>query len=316
MPQRKASVLYAGTSGWAYPEWRAKFYPADLPQARFLEFYARRFHAVEVNYTFCGRHALTPTTAEGWLAQTDENFVFAFRGPKPITHFHRHRLRNAEHLVRQFQTTLLPFGRANRLGPILFQLPETFSVDVQTLDDFLREWPREWRVSFEFRNRSWFTDAVYDVLQRHGAALCVAERDESETPEALTAGFTYLRLRRSAYSPTALEKIAERLERYAERGDVFAFFARAIQDRCTRKRSRVWCSLCESSVSGGVMPSRRLRPRPRDTAAWFWRNAERRSPVRRYRGASVFPTRSSSSPCSRRRQAHGRFPSRERRPCR
>ncbi len=217
-------MIYIGTSGWAYPRWRGRFYPAALPSTGFLEYYATRLNAVEVNYTFCGRHVLRESVAKRWLAQTPQNFVFAFRGPKPITHFHRHRLRDVGELVRRFETALAPFQRAERLGPVLFQLPATFPADPKTLDDFLNRWPRELRVSFEFRNASWFTDEVYAILRRHGAALCLAERDEMATPEIRTAGFAYLRLRKSSYPPAALQKIAVRTKRHARSGDVFAFF--------------------------------------------------------------------------------------------
>ncbi len=217
-------MLHIGTSGWSYPRWKGRFYPAALQQTRFLEFYSSRLNAVEVNYTFCGRHFLTRDIAERWLAQTPRHFLFAFRGPKPITHFHRHRLRDAGGRVRQFQTSLLPFLTVHRLGPVLFQLPKTFAVDAIVLDDFLRHWPREPRVSFEFRNPSWFTGDVYSVLRRHGAALCLAERDEGATPEVVTAGFTYLRLRKSTYTAPELRRVAGRIKRYAEYGDVFAFF--------------------------------------------------------------------------------------------
>ncbi len=217
-------MVHIGTSGWAYPRWKEGFYPAALPPSRFLVSYSSRLNAVEVNYTFCGRHVLRETAAERWLAQTPESFVFAFRAPKPITHFHRHRLRGAGDLVRQFETALAPFRRAERLGPVLFQVPATFVADPKTLDDFLRNLPRELRAAFEFRNDSWFTDEVYGILRRHGAALCLAERDEMAAPEIRTARFAYLRLRKSSYPPAALQEVAARIARHAQSGDVFAFF--------------------------------------------------------------------------------------------
>ncbi len=85
-------MVYVGTSGWAYPRWKPRFYPAELCGREFLAFYSRRLNAVEVNYTFCGRDVLRHSVAERWLAQTPREFVFAFRGPKPITHFRRHRM--------------------------------------------------------------------------------------------------------------------------------------------------------------------------------------------------------------------------------
>ncbi len=216
--------MCVGTSGWSYPRWRPKFYPADLQPREFLRFYSSKLNAVGVDYTFCGRHVLSQRTAERWLAQTPEEFVFSFRGPKPITHFYRHRLRNAEGWIRQFEGALRPFHQAGRLGVVLFQLPKTFIVDARVLDEFLCRWPRELRVSFEFRNPSWFTDEVYEILRRHETALCLAERDEMTTPEVRTANLVYMRLRKSSYSSAALQSIAERIRRYVRTGDVFAFF--------------------------------------------------------------------------------------------
>lgn len=224
-------MVYIGTCGWAYPRWKGTFYSAALPPSRFLESYSSRLNAVEVNYTFCGRHVLRETVAERWLVQTPQDFIFAFRGPKPITHFHRYRLRGAGDLVRQFETALAPFRRAARLGPVLFQLPVTFTADLKTLDDFLRGWPHELRTAFEFRNASWFTDEVYGILQRYGAAMCLTERDEMATPDIRTAGFAYLRLRKSSYSPAALQGVAAQIGRQARDGDVFAFFRQTGAER-------------------------------------------------------------------------------------
>ena len=179
-------MVYIGTSGWAYSWLKPKFYPADMPSSRFLSFYSTQLNAVEVNYTFCGRHVLNRHMADCWLAQTPDNFLFAFRGPKPISHFHRYRLRHAETRVGEFGLALRPFQDKNRLGPVLFQLPRTFTIDPAVLEDFLRNWPRGLRVSFEFRYPSWFTDVTYDILRHHRAGLCLAERDETATPGVLT----------------------------------------------------------------------------------------------------------------------------------
>ncbi len=149
---------------------------------------------------------------------------FRLRAPNPITHFCRYRLRDAGDRVAQFEVALLPFRRAKRLGPVLFQLPKTFTADLTVLDSFLHQWPRELRASFEFRDASWFNDAVYEILRRHGTALCLAEREETATPEVLTTDFVYLRLRKKAYSSAELHEIARRIERYARDREVFAFF--------------------------------------------------------------------------------------------
>jgi uncharacterized protein YecE (DUF72 family) len=112
-------AIYAGTSGWAYPKWRRGFYPAELSSKRFLEYYATRLNSVEVNYTF-----LRPVSKEllkEWLAATPAHFLFAVKAPQAITHFKR--LKGAARLTKSFLRSLAPLRKADRLGPILFQLP-------------------------------------------------------------------------------------------------------------------------------------------------------------------------------------------------
>lgn len=108
---------------------------------------------------------------------------------------------------------------------MLFQLRHTFPVDPAVLEHFLQNWPRDLRVSFEFRHASWFMNAIYELLRHHEAGLCL-ETDEMTPPEVLTVPFIYLRLHRSHYTDSALRKLGEQIDQYAERGEVFAFFRR------------------------------------------------------------------------------------------
>lgn len=216
-------ACFIGTSGWSYARWQPAFYPAGLPSSRWLAFYAARLSAVEVNYTFCGQRQLSMPAAAHWLAATPPAFLFAFRAPKPITHFHRYRLQHADELVTTFLDTLAPFRRADRLGPILFQLPATFLCDLPVLAEFLMHWSSDLRIAFEFRHPSRWHELTYKLLRRHNAALCWAERDEQFTAHVRTADFVYLRLRRSHYTRHDLSTLAAHLTPL-KHTSIFAFF--------------------------------------------------------------------------------------------
>jgi uncharacterized protein YecE (DUF72 family) len=217
-PGGRASI---GCSGWAYPSWKPKFYPAQQPSKRLLEYYATRLNSVEVNYTF--RTMPSPATVDGWLAQTREDFRFSFKAPQRITHILR--LKECGATLDALAAAIRPVVRAKRMGLILFQLPPNMKANAERLAMFLREAKAlKLRMAFEFRHPSWFDAAIYRVLERNKTALCVAESDELVTPDVVTAPFACYRLRRSKYSKTRLAEIADLLRKRSEVGDVFAYF--------------------------------------------------------------------------------------------
>jgi len=122
--------IYAGTSGWAYPSWRPRFYPAKLDSANFLAHYATRLNSVEVNYTF--RSQLTRKLLSEWIAATPPHFIFAVKAHQSISHIKR--LRGAARQTAKFLKSLEPLRAAGKLGPVLFQLPPNFKCDVARLD--------------------------------------------------------------------------------------------------------------------------------------------------------------------------------------
>ena len=157
------ATLYAGTSGYAYPAWKPGFYPEDLPATRFLQHYAGRLNCVEINYTF--RHMPSEKTVASWVGTTSPGFVFAVKAHQAITH--RNRLKEgAREPLEYFLGTLEPLRQADRLGPVLLQLPPNLKVDLERLAGFLDLLPRGLRFTFEFREASWFRDDVYDASAR------------------------------------------------------------------------------------------------------------------------------------------------------
>jgi uncharacterized protein YecE (DUF72 family) len=215
-----AGKIFAGTSGWAYASWKPKFYPAKLSAKKFLEYYASRLNSVEVNYTF--RSIPKEKLLAAWIEATPPEFKFAIKAHQRITHFKR--LRDAAGETAEFLDSLTPLRKANKQGPVLFQLRESFKCDVPLLKDFLKELPHGTQAAFEFRSASWFCDEVYDVLRKKNVALCQAESDDLETPNVVTADFSYLRLRKESYSVKSRAEIAKKVARLARKGDVFAYF--------------------------------------------------------------------------------------------
>src|SRR4029077_16128692 len=121
--------IYAGTSGWAYGTWKPDFYPAKLSSTKFLNYYANRLNSVEVNYTF--RTIPTEKLLKGWIGETPPGFKFTIKANQAITHIKR--LRNAVTVASKFIDSLLPLKEADKLGPLLFQLPPNLKCDLPLL---------------------------------------------------------------------------------------------------------------------------------------------------------------------------------------
>jgi uncharacterized protein YecE (DUF72 family) len=209
--------VMTGTSGFSYTAWRGSFYPDKYPEAKMLAFYASKLGAVEINNTFY--RMPNPSLLERWAAETPASFRFALKSPRQITHMKK--LIDVGDAVARLAETARAL--ADRLGPILFQLPPFLRKDLGLLEAFLATLPAGLRAAVEFRHASWLADDVYDVLRRHEAALCVADSEDLATPLEATAGWGYLRLRRQDYDQAALRSWAERLQ--AQRfEEAFVFF--------------------------------------------------------------------------------------------
>ncbi len=124
-----------------------------------------------------------------------------------------------------FLSTVEPLARAEKLGPLLFQLPPNLKVDVALLEEFLRGLPRAVPSAFEFRHVSWFTDEVYELLKKNNRALCIAETEERVTPDVITADFAYYRYRKPSYTPEERRTMIGRIRDHLAAGrNVFAYF--------------------------------------------------------------------------------------------
>ena len=211
--------LWTGTSGFQYPEWKGKFYPDKMPASKMLAHYATHFSSTEINYTF--RQIPSEKTIVNWSSQTPEEFRFSFKAPQRVTHFAK--LRGCKDVLQVFAQALQP--AAEKRGPVLFQLPPTFTKDVEVLRAFLTDLPKNIRAAFEFRHSSWFDDDTFEVLRHANAALCIAENEELATPGIVTADFGYLRLRREDYTSVPIRKWGAFVSQQTERwSDAFVYF--------------------------------------------------------------------------------------------
>jgi uncharacterized protein YecE (DUF72 family) len=212
-------MIWVGTSGYNYPEWRGSFYPEKLAAAKMLPYYAERFPTVEINYTFY--RAPNEKILAGWSQATPDAFKLTLKAPKRITH--DARLRNCADAVRQFLDTAASLGP--KLGALLFQLPPNLKKDVAALDAFLEPFPPRVCAAFEFRHESWLADDVYERLRARNLALCVADSERLSTPVEITADYGYFRLRDEGYTPDDIARWAGVIsERTRSCKDVFVYF--------------------------------------------------------------------------------------------
>ena len=198
--------LHAGTSGFAFKEWKGSFYPNDLKDDSMLGFYASKFPTVEINNTFYRlpkEHVL-----QDWASQVSEPFTFSIKASQRITHFARLKPECASAVEFLIKNTA---SLGNRLGPILFQLPPNLKKDVDRLRAFLETLPRDRRYTIEFRHETWFDDEVFYVLRERDIPLCIIEQPDFASPRVATASWGYLRLHRFDYDDAGLASWAARI---------------------------------------------------------------------------------------------------------
>jgi len=187
------SELRIGTSGYVYLHWRrGEFYPEGLRQREELSYYAQRFRTVELNNPFYRLPA--SESFDRWRDAVPDDFLYAVKASRYITHILR--LRDASESVALFLERAGRLG--SKLGPVLFQLPPTYSADLAVLRRFLEELPPAQRWVVEFRHPSWHVPQVYDLLGRAGIALCIPVGGRVQPDLVTTAPFVYFRMHAGA----------------------------------------------------------------------------------------------------------------------
>ena len=254
-PPSSQGRAFVGISGYNYAGWRGSFYPRDLPARRWLEYASRQFNSIELNGTFYSLKS--PAVFRRWAAETPDDFLFAIKGSRFITH--NLKLARARTPLGNFYGSgILALG--TKTGPFLWQLPPTWRFDPERIEAFLKLLPRDtseaarvarrhdarlkrgailkpaaavrYRHAFEVRHPSFFTTEFYELLRAYDAALVIADTaGKYQMVEELTTDFVYVRLHGSTtlyasnYEDDELDAWAQRVARWREDGrDVYVYF--------------------------------------------------------------------------------------------
>ncbi len=215
-----------GTSGWHYKHWKGCFYPPELKSSQYLSWYIRHFNTVEINN--CFYRLPTASAVENWHKETPPGFCFAVKASRFLTHIKR--LREAEQALTTYLDRMEILGE--KLGPILFQLPPNWHVNVERLQEFLQLLQRRRHAYvFEFRDPTWYVDPVYRLLREYNVALCIHDWGGQGSPQELTADFTYIRFHGTTgryagnYTDEMLETWAEQISRWTHKlRGIYAYF--------------------------------------------------------------------------------------------
>ena len=231
-PHPRAELPRIGCSGWNYPTWKGRFYPRDLSSSRWLAAYANAFDTVEVNNTFY--RLPEASTFERWREETPPRFLMAVKASRFLTHMKR--LRDPEEPIDRLISRAAALGA--KLGPLLYQLPGNFHIDLDRLARFLEALPaqlpkrrRRLQHVFEFRHPSWYVPETYAVLERHRVAMCLHDKAGSAISEPFVGPFAYVRFHgtsgryHGSYGESALRDWATRLTEVWKSGKkVYAYF--------------------------------------------------------------------------------------------
>jgi uncharacterized protein YecE (DUF72 family) len=214
-----------GCSGWEYKHWRGDFYPVDLPKARWFAHYAERFDTVEINNTFY--RLPEEKTFAAWGGRAPDGFLFAVKASRFLTHMKK--LKHPEEPLDRLFSRMRALGP--HLGPVLYQLPPGWKVNVDRFRVFLETLPRGARHVVEFRDPSWYDREVCRLLERHGVALCLHDMPGSAPARERVGPFVYVRFHGASskygggYSDDRLRRWADWLnEQRNARCDVYAYF--------------------------------------------------------------------------------------------
>jgi uncharacterized protein YecE (DUF72 family) len=210
--------ILAGTSGFAFKEWKGPFYPEKMKSDDMLGFYAGKFPTVEINNTFYRLPKEAVLTE--WAAQVPDAFAFAIKASQRITHFARLKPESAEAVTYLLKVTKALGGK---LGPILFQLPPNLKMDFDRLTAFVATLPTDAKYTIEFRHESWFTDDVYELLRSRDIPMCIVEQPEFASPVVATASWGYVRLHRFDYDAARLATWAKTIRELPWK-DAFVYF--------------------------------------------------------------------------------------------
>ena len=199
-------ITHVGVSGFSYPSWKGRFYPADLKSDDFLAHYSKNLDSVEINSSFYAQPKAD--TVKNWSQTTGAKFRFSFKAPRQVTHILKLGAGSSEAADR-FSKAIDVLG--SRRGPVLFQLPPYSKQDLKVLEEFLSKTSAIKNRVFEFRHESWLQDSTYRLLDENGAGFCIADTEDLKPTLRVTGGIAYFRLRKDSYDEDAIDRWAERI---------------------------------------------------------------------------------------------------------
>lgn len=220
-----AHQIRVGCSGWQYKHWRSDFYPAGLPQSHWFAHYAEYFDTVEINNSFY--RLPPPDTFANWREQAPARFLYSVKASRFLTHMKK--LKDPEEPLRRFFASA--GALKNRLGPVLFQLPPGWKLDLDRFQHFLGALPGRRQYAVEFRDTSWYDERIYALLRKHKVALCLHDMQGSASGKLVVGPFVYVRFHHGTmkyggrYPDSRLDEWADWLAQQAASGlAVFAYF--------------------------------------------------------------------------------------------
>lgn len=213
--------VFVGVSGFSYPGWKGKFYPENSKSEEFLAFYSKRLKSVEINSSFYAPPS--NVMVKSWSSKTSEDFQFAFKAPRQVTHTLKLG-KGAPEAIERMSKTLDLLGP--RKGPILFQLPPYSKADLKLLEEFLDETSTIESRVFEFRHESWLEKAIYELLEKKGAGFCIAETEDMAPSFKVTCDMAYFRLRKDHYDAEEVDKWSKKIAETASSAEKIYVYLR------------------------------------------------------------------------------------------
>lgn len=218
--------LNIGTSGWSYAGWLGNFYPEKIKSNLILPYYATLLDSVELNNSFY--QIPKEKNVKIWTEITPAHFVFSCKANRYITH-----LKKLEDVKGSVEKLLNAFSHfEEKLGPILFQFPPYWPIDIPRLKTFIEGLPQKYLYTFEFRHKSWFCEELYELLHQHQMSLCFYDHKMYRSPEIVTGQFIYIRMHgpneeayQGAYEDSTLLEYAEKFINWQKEGKaIYCYF--------------------------------------------------------------------------------------------
>lgn len=223
MPKNPFNI---GTSGWSYSGWLGNFYPQKIKSNLILPYYASILNSVELNNSFY--QIPKEKNVLNWVDLTPPNFIFSCKANRYITHFQK--LKECTESVNKLLKAFSNFEE--KLGPILFQFPPWWKIEIPTLKQFIDQLPQNYLYTFEFRHKSWFCEELYEVLDKNQMSLCFYDHKMYRSPEIVTSPFIYIRMHgpheqayEGAYEDSTLIEYADKFINWHKNGKtIYCYF--------------------------------------------------------------------------------------------